>query len=70
MCERLLRLWHSSYGYGDRVAGRDKGKLGRLVLIDIPRWCDVGVVKRVRGVGEVVAGAPGDGTWLRCPAGA
>ena len=47
---RLLRLWHALYGNGDRVAGRDKGKRGRLVLISIPRRRDVGVAKRVRGI--------------------
>ena len=51
MCGRLLSLWHASYGYKGRVAGRDKGKLWRLMLIDIPRWCDVGDCPRVRGVG-------------------
>ena len=43
---------------GDRAAGRDKGGLGRLVFIDIPRWCDVGIAKRVRGVGEVCSRGP------------
>ena len=52
MCGRLLSLWHASYGYTDRVANRDNGKLGRLVLIGIPRWCDVGDCQRARGVGE------------------
>ena len=51
MCGRLLNLWHASYGYG-RVAGRDKGKLGRLTLTGMPRWCGVGDCPRVRGVGE------------------
>ena len=52
MCGRLLSLWDASYGYKDRVASRDKGTLGRSVLIGIPRWCDVGDCQRVRGVGE------------------
>ena len=52
MCERLLSLWHTSYGYRGRVAGRNKGKLRRLVLIGIPWWCDVEDFQRVRGVGE------------------
>ena len=52
MCGRLLSLWHASYGYRGRVAGRDKGKLGRLMLIGMPQWCDVGDCPRVRGVGE------------------
>ena len=52
MCERLLSLWHASYGYRCRVAGRDKGTLGRLILIGIPRWCDVGDCPRARGVGK------------------
>ena len=51
MCGRLLGLWHASYGYGGRIAGRDEGKLGRFMLIGIPRWCDV-YCPRVRGVGE------------------
>ena len=45
-------LWHASYGYRGRVAGRGKTKLGRLTLIGIPRWWDVGDCRRVRGVGE------------------
>ena len=52
MCGRLLSLWHASYGYRGRVAGRDKGKLGRLMLVGMPRCCDVGDFPRVRGVGE------------------
>ena len=52
MCGRLLSLWHASCVYRGRVAGRDKGKLGRLMLIGMPRWCDVGDCPRVRGVGE------------------
>ena len=52
MCGRLLSLGHASYGYRVRVAGKDKGKLGRLILIGIPRWCNVGDCPRVRGVGE------------------
>ena len=52
MCGRLLSLWHASYGYRGRVTGRDKGKMGRLMLIDIFRWCDVGDCPQVRGVGE------------------
>ena len=53
-------------------AGRDKGKLGRLVLIGIPRWYDVGVVNGYGALakGEAFAGASGDGAWLRCPGGA
>ena len=47
MCGRLLSLRYASYGYRDRVAGRDKGKLGPLVLIGIPWWCDVGDCQRV-----------------------
>ena len=53
MCGRRLSLWHASYGYRGTVAGRDKGKLRRLMLIGIPRWCDVGDCPRVWGVGEV-----------------
>ena len=34
------------------AAGGDKGKLGRLVLVGVPR-CDVGVAKQVWGVGGV-----------------
>ena len=70
MCGRLLRLWHASYGYRDRVAGRDKGKMARLMLIGIPRWCDVGDCPRLRGVGQrvMVARAPVDEAWLGCPA--
>ena len=49
MCTRLLNLWHASYGYRGRVAGRDKGKLGRLMLIGIPRWCDVDLSTGTRG---------------------
>ena len=45
MCGRLLSLWHALYGYGGRAAGRDKGKLGRLMLISMPRWLNVGIVK-------------------------
>ena len=52
MCGRLLSLWYASYGYRGRVAGRDKWKLGRLILIGIPRWCDMGDCPRVRVVGE------------------
>ena len=52
MCERILSLWHASYGYRGRVAGRDKGKLERLMLLGRPRWCDVGDYPRVQGVGE------------------
>ena len=52
MCVRLLSLWHASYEHRGRVAGRDKGKLGRLILMGMPRWCDVGDCPRVRGVGE------------------
>ena len=37
---------------GNRAATRDKVESGRLVLIGTPRWCDVGVAKRVRSVGE------------------
>ena len=59
MCGRLLRLWHASPGYGDRAGGRDKWKLGWLVLIGIPRWCDVWVTKRVRGVGEACSSCRG-----------
>ena len=33
MCGRLLSLWHASYGYRGKAAGRDKGKLGRLMSI-------------------------------------
>ena len=35
-----------------RVAGRDKGTLGRLMLVGTPRWCDVGNCSRAQGVGE------------------
>ena len=52
MCGKLLSLWHNLYGYRGRVAGRDKGILGRLMLIGMARWCDVGNCPRVRGVGE------------------
>ena len=52
MCGRLLSLRPASYGYRGRVAGRDTGKLGRLMLIGIPRWRDVGGCPRVRGVGK------------------
>ena len=56
MCGRLLSLlqglWYASYGYRGRVAGRDKETLWRLLLIGIPRWCDVGDCPRARGVGE------------------
>ena len=52
MCGMLLSLWHASYGYRGRVTSRDKGKLGRLMLIAIPRWCDMGDCPRVRSVGE------------------
>ena len=52
MCVRLLSLWHASYGYRGRVAGRDKIKLGWLVLIGMPRWCDTGDCPRVRDVGQ------------------
>ena len=77
MCGRLLSLWYPSHGYRSRFADRDKGKLGRLMLMDIPRWCDVEDCPRVRGVGEacnscqgssrrsvagVSSGAPG-GAW-------
>ena len=70
-CERLLSLWHASYGYGGRVAGRNKGKLGLLVSIGILRWCGVGVVNGYGTLAKraVIAGARGDGAWLRCPAG-
>ena len=57
MCGRLLSLWHASYGYRGRVAGKGKGKLGRLMLIGMPRWYDVGGCPRARGVGE---------TWNSC----
>ena len=41
-------------------AGRDIGKLGRLVLISIPRWCDVGVVNRYgRGFGGACSSCRG-----------
>ena len=33
MCRRLLSLWHAPYGYKGRIAGRDKGQIGRLMLI-------------------------------------
>ena len=56
MCGRLLSLllglWYASYEYRGRVAGRDKETLGRLILVGIPRWCDVGNCPRVRGVDE------------------
>ena len=56
MCGKLLSLllglWHASYGYRGRVAGRDKGKTARLMLIGIPRWCDVWDCPRAWGVGE------------------
>ena len=52
MCRRLLSLWHASHGYRGRVAGRNKGKLGRLMLIGMPRWYGVEDFPRVRGVGE------------------
>ena len=52
MCGRLLSLSHASYVYRGGVAGRDRGKLGRLMLIGMPRCCDVGNWSRVRGVGE------------------
>ena len=55
--ERLLSLWHASYGYKGKVAGRVKGKLGGSMLIGIPRWCDVGDCPRVRGVGEACKGS-------------
>ena len=69
MCGRMLRLWHASYGYGGRVAGRDEG-MGRLVLIGIPQWCDVG---DIHGHGALakrakVARAQVDEAWLGCPA--
>ena len=57
MCGRLLSLllglWHASYGYRGRVAGRDRVTLERLMLVSIPRWYDVGNCPRVRRVGEV-----------------
>ena len=37
MCESLLRLWHASYGYGGRVAGRDEGN-GE---VDVDRYTPV-----------------------------
>ena len=52
MCGRRLGLWHASYGYRGKVAGRDKGKLSRLMLIDIPWWCNVGDCLRAWDVGE------------------
>ena len=52
MFGRLLSLCHASYGYRGRVAGSDKQKLGLLMLIGIPRWCDVGDCPRARGIGE------------------
>ena len=47
MCGRLLSLWHALCVYRSRAAGRDKDKLGRLMLIGMPRWCDVGDCPRV-----------------------
>ena len=59
MCVRLLSLGHASYGYRGRVAGKDTGKLKGLILIGIPRWCNVGDCPRVRGVGEACNSCPG-----------
>ena len=57
MCGKLLSLLMglcpALYGYTGRVTGRDKGNMGRLMLIGKPRWCDVGNCPRARGVGEV-----------------
>ena len=37
MCGRLLRLWHASYGYEGRVAGRDGGN----GAVDVGRYTPV-----------------------------
>ena len=75
MCGRLLNLWHASYGDGSRVTGRDKIKLGRLVLMVRRGGCQL-----VWGVGEACSSCQGPrrrgvvkGAWLRSsrgPAGA
>ena len=54
MYGRLLSLWHVSYEYRGRVACTDEGKKGRLMLIGILQWCDVGDYPQVRGVGRSV----------------
>ena len=48
----LARVWGHSHQ-------QHKGKLGRLVLIDIPWWYDVGVAKRALGVGEACISCQG-----------
>ena len=51
MCGRLLRLWHASYGYGGRVAGRDEGN----GAVDVDRYTLVvrrGGCPRARGIDE------------------
>ena len=59
MYGRFLKLWRASHGYGDRATGRDEGKLGRLVLIDISQWSDVRAIKRVEGVGKACSSCRG-----------
>ena len=70
MCVRLLSLWHASYGYRGRVAGKGKGKLERLMLIDMPRWCDMGDCPRVWGVDEACNSCQGSSRRgvVGCPA--
>ena len=67
LCGRLVSLWHASYGYRDRVAGRDKGKFGRLVYPGGAMW---GAVNEYGALEKraAVARVPGDGAWLGCPA--
>ena len=48
-----------------------KKRFGRLVLMGIPRWSDVGVGKRVRGIDEACSNfqGPERRVWLKYPAG-
>ena len=44
----------------------------RLVLIGVPRWCEVGgcqqPLEAAMAKRTIVTRAPGHGAWLRCPA--
>ena len=58
MCGRLLRLWHASYGYGARVAGRDEGN----GAVDADMYTPVvrrGGCPRARGIGEACRSCQG-----------